>query len=210
MKIRMISILVICLYAGVLFSQDTLQDANKKTSKKEKRERVVDPSRSSLSVCPGGIAFGIISANYEYMVKPKHGLVFRGDYEMVPKTYSDANIEPYGYAFTFNYRYHMQGGMNSLFVGAYSRYRIYRGSGVQESDPFEFKTPDITLGINAGKKWVWKSGFTATFALGYGYMWDKMEIDNPTPEIEESVQVFIDEYDFISPFIGELSIGYSF
>ena len=166
--------------------------------------------KNALSTCPGGVAFGIFSVNYERLLAPNHGLVLRADYEMIPKTYSDAKIESSGYAFIMNYRYHFSGQMNSLFAGVYSRYRTYLGEGSLDGTDFEFTIPDVTVGVNLGRKWVWKSGFTMTAALGYGFSKDWTKVDHTTEGIEKAISSFEKEYKFLSPFLGEFSIGYSF
>jgi hypothetical protein len=166
--------------------------------------------RNAINVCPGGIAFGILSANYERLLKPNHGMVIRADYDIIPKTYSDANIEAWGMAFILNYRYHIGGGLESFYVGAYARYREYKGTGTQEGSAFDFSIPDMTAGINAGKRWIWKSGFTMNLAFGYGFMTSQRNIDPENPYNEAAVNVFEEQYDFMSPFYGEFSIGYAF
>lgn len=177
----------------------------------EKDTTSVTSSRiQALNMCPGGIALGIFSANYERLLKPNHGIVFRADYELVPKTYSDAKIDANGKAFIVNYRYHFSGEMNSLFVGAFSRYRIYKGEGSLESIPFDFSIPEVTIGANAGKRWVWNNGFTMTFALGYGHFMGKTKVDESSPDIDHAIDTFKKEYDFLNGFLGEFSIGYAF
>ncbi|MCB2208271.1 MAG: DUF3575 domain-containing protein [Bacteroidetes bacterium] len=166
--------------------------------------------RNAVNVCPGGIAFGIFSANYERLLKPNHGLVFRADYENIPKAYSDANIEAYGMAFILNYRYHIGGGLESFYAGAYARYRVYNGTGNQEGSIFDFSIPEVTVGLNVGRRWIWKSGFTLNLAFGYGYMESWRNIDTENPYNEAAVNVFEEQYDFMSPFYGEFSIGYAF
>ena len=166
--------------------------------------------RHSLSVCPGGIAFGIFSANYEYLFDDHHGLVARFDYEAVPGTYSDAALESSGFAVVFNYRWHLDPSMESLYIGAYSRFRRFSGSGAIDGTSFDFAIPDVTVGLNVGKKWVWSSGFSLNFALGYGVMSVGRETSIDSPAVDAALDTFEKEYDFISPFLGELSIGYAF
>lgn len=166
--------------------------------------------RSAINMCPGGIAFGIFSINFEYLIKPKHGLVARFDYEAVPKTYTEALIDAYGIGFTLNYRYHFSGEMNSLFLGAYARYRTYIGTGTSEAGEFDFTIPEYTFGLNAGKRWAWNNGLNVTLALGYGFSIINREVE-PSNEYNESmVDNFEDDYNFSGPFYGELSIGYAF
>lgn len=166
--------------------------------------------KHAFNMCPGGIALGIFSVNYEQLIKPNHGLMVRFDYEAIPRTYSDADIESQGFAGIVNYRYHLKGEMNSLFLGAYGRFRVYKGEGNLEGSGFDFSIPETTLGLNAGKRWAWNSGFTMTFALGYGISFQDRKVDNSTPAIESAIDQFEKGYDFIDPFLGEFSIGYTF
>tara|TARA_B100001063_G_scaffold246136_1_gene284111 strand:+ start:53 stop:355 length:303 start_codon:yes stop_codon:yes gene_type:complete len=100
--------------------------------------------------------------------------------------------------------------MNSYFVGAYGRYRQFDGKGKINDTSFDFTMPDVSYGINAGKKWAWKSGFTLTFALGYGFSNEDWSSNPNTNEVNDMVRDFRDDYDFVDPFYGEFSIGYSF
>lgn len=203
--VKKILIFIILLFFAFphLFSQE-------KEQKEKEKCNMENTHKQAINMCPGGIALGIFSANYERLFKEKHGLVLRMDYEIVPKTYSAANINPYGMAVILNYRYHLCGGMKSVFLGAYSRYREYRGKGNLNNTEFKFNKPDLTLGLNLGKRWVWKSGFTITAAFGYGFSIETKKIQANSTEIRQSIKEFEDSYDFINPFYGEISIGYAF
>ncbi len=166
--------------------------------------------KHSISACPVAVVFGIYSINYEYLHNQKHGMVARFDYEAIPKTYTNANIESSGYSFLLNYRYHFNNRMKSFFVGAYARYRQFEGEGMIDDTPFEFTMPDISYGFNAGKKWVWKSGFNLTFALGYGISHEDWDTTPSSGAINGAIRDYRDAYDFIDPFYGEFSIGFSF
>jgi hypothetical protein len=166
--------------------------------------------KHALNVCPIAPVFGIYAINYEYLISPKNGIVARFEYEAVPDTYTDANIESSGKAFTLNYRRHLKEGMNSLFLGAYTRYRKYKGDGELDSEKFDFTLSSYTFGLNAGKRWAWNSGFNIVFSVGYGYSADSREAIPTNEGIEAVLDQLEDEYDFMSPFLGELSIGYAF
>ncbi len=166
--------------------------------------------KNAINVCPGGVFFGIYSANYERLIKPHHGIMGRIDYEHIPKTYSDANINAHGKAVVLNYRYHINGKLESYYAGAFARYSMYKGKGSIDDEQFEFKIPEVTLGLNIGKRWIWNSGITLNLALGYGYMKSGKEIENSSPEAEAAIKVFEKEYDFLSGFLGEFSVGYAF
>lgn len=169
-----------------------------------------EQKRHAINFCPGGIAFGIFSANYEYLVTPKNGFVARVDYEAIPKTYTNANIESNGKALVLNYRRHFSGNMNSFYAGAYTRYRLYNGEGDIDSQTFDFEITDITVGLNIGKRWVFKSGFNINLSFGYGVSFKDKKLSINNEAISNAVNLWEDSYDFIDPFLGEFSIGYSF
>ena len=166
--------------------------------------------RHAINMCPGGIAFGIYAVNYEYMINKNSGIVLRFDYESIPKTYSDAAIETSGIAFILNYRWRWSPDLKSEYLGAFLRYRLYQGSGIIEATNFDFTIPEFTIGLNIGKRWVWKSGFNINLALGYGYSFERKDIQPSNEAIESSIEVFENEYDFINSFLGEFSVGYAF
>jgi hypothetical protein len=166
--------------------------------------------KHAINVCPIAPVFGIYSINYEYLISPQNGIVARFEYEAVPNTYTDANIESSGKAFTLNYRRHLKEGMNSIFLGAYTRYRKYKGDGELDSEKFDYTISSYTLGLNTGKRWAWNSGFNIVFSLGYGYSFDERTAVPTNDGIEDALDQLEEEYDFMSPFFGELSIGYAF
>lgn len=193
----------------ILFSGNASAQSHEKFAKNDS-VRSVKLARNAFNVCPGGIAFGFYSANFEHLFGANHGLVIRGDLETIPKTYSDANIDAGGKAVILNYRYHIGGGLNSFYAGAFARYRHIKGDGTLESGDFDFKLPECTVGLNVGKRWVWKSGLTLNFALGYGYAYDELKVNNSSQEAIDAINVFRDDYAFMNGFLGEFSIGYAF
>ncbi len=164
----------------------------------------------ALNVCPIAPVFGIYALNYEYLFRPKHGILARFEYEDVLKAYTDADIESNGWAFSLNYRRHLSEEMNSLFLGVYARYRIYNGDGTIELEKFDFDLPSFTIGLNGGKRWVWNSGFNITASAGYGISFDDRQTTPSNGSIKSALDQFEKDYDFISPFYGEISIGYAF
>ena len=166
--------------------------------------------KHAINICPIAPIFGFYSINYEYLMSPKHGIIARFDYEDVPKTYTDASIESSGIGFTLNYRRHLSGEMNSLFLGAYTRYRIYKGSGELESEKLDLTLQSFSIGLNAGKRWAWNNGFNIVFSLGYGFDINTSETNPDDGSFDHIVEQFKQEYEFMSPFYGEFSIGYAF
>ncbi|QGY42199.1 DUF3575 domain-containing protein [Maribellus comscasis] len=190
----------------ILFAGNTsAQSHEKKDSEKWK-----SPARTALNVCPGGVAFGFYSANVEHLFGENHGLVLRGDLETIPKTYSDTNIDANGKAVILNYRYHFGGGLNSFYAGAFGRYRKINGDGTLETGKFDFSLPECTVGLNVGKRWIWESGFTINFALGYGYAYDELKVNNSSQAAIDAINVFSNDYAFMNGFLGEFSFGYAF
>lgn len=192
------------LIHGNIFSQNELnQFSSDNISEKS-------TFKHAINICPIAPIFGIYALNYEYLLSPKNGIIFRVEYEDVPKTYTDASIESSGMAYSINYRRHFSGELNSLFIGAFARYRTYKGDGEIEGTKFDFTLPSVTVGLNAGKRWVWNSGFNITASIGYGYSNDNREATPSNSDIELSLDQLEKDYDFISPFYGEISAGYAF
>ena len=77
---------VLTVFAFCVFLTSSLAAQVEKTV--SKTDSIASPNKfkHSINMCPGGIAFGIYSLNYEYMLSPNHGLVGRFDYEAIPKT----------------------------------------------------------------------------------------------------------------------------
>jgi hypothetical protein len=197
-----VTALVICIFlSSHVLAQESASGGNNSQRSQFKH---------AINVCPIAPVFGIYAVNFEYLLSPQNGIVARFEYEAVPKTYTDANIESSGKAFTLNYRRHLKEGMNSMFVGAYGRFRKYKGDGELESAKFDFTMSSYTFGLNTGKRWIWNSGFNIAFSVGYGYSFDSREAIPTNEGIESALNQLEDEYDFMSPLLGELSIGYAF
>ena len=198
-------ILILCIFLiSNLFAQQ------KDTPSTTDSSSYVKEINQAVNFCPGGIIFGIYAINYEYLVNRNHGLVARFDYENVSETLSEDTMEADGYAFTFNYRWHFSGAMESFYIGSYARYKYYKGDATDGATKFDFTLQEYTLGLNAGKRWVWNSGFNINCAFGYGVSKLDKETDPTSPSIEAKLGEFIDNYTFIDPFYGEISIGYAF
>ena len=194
---------------SVMFAGYASAQSHGNNTKKDS-ERWISPAKTAVNVCPGGIAVGFYSANVEHLFGENHGLVLRGDLETIPKTYSDANIDANGKAVILNYRYHIGGGLNSFYAGAFGRYRKIKGDGTLDTGDFNFSLPECTVGLNVGKRWIWKSGFTMNITLGYGYAYDELRVSNSSQEALDAIDVFRDDYAFMNGFLGEFSIGYAF
>jgi len=150
---------------------------------------------------------GVYSLNYERLIKPKHGLVARFDFENISVKYSGDKFDATGLGFILNYRRHFSPSLKSFYVGSFARYRIYDGTGEDDHDDFDFDITEFTIGLNAGKRWVWSSGFNINFMLGYGVAFTDTQVDE---SYDDAYNKFTDKYSFEGPMLGELSIGYAF
>jgi hypothetical protein len=200
--------LAFCLSSILLSVNVFAQNQNESFSSDDMSRR--SGFKHAINICPIAPIFGVYALNYEYLFSPKNGMLVRVEYEDVPKSYTEANIETSGIAFSINYRRHFSNEMNSIFVGAFARYRNYDGFGEIESEKFDFTLPSVTFGLNAGKRWVWNSGFNLTFSIGYGYQEEFREVSPTNPLNESLLDQLEEEYDFMTPMYAELSAGYAF
>jgi hypothetical protein len=85
-----------------------------------------------------------------------------------------------------------------------------RKTGVSGEDgpvEFDFDITEFTIGLNAGKRWVWSSGFNINFMLGYGVAFTDTDVES---SFESAYDKFTDKYSFEGPMLGEFSIGWAF
>lgn len=164
----------------------------------------------AINACPGGLVVGAVSFNYEYLYHDYHGLVIRADYDDVPDRYTDAEMESSGKGFALTYRYHFSGAMESFYIGPYYRYRLYSGQGNSQGTPFDFDITEQTIGLSAGKRWVWQNGLNLNLSLGYGVSSLDKKADVSSASIDRALDDFESDYDGLTPFMGEFSVGYAF
>jgi len=202
MKIKYVIVLWFCLLIASMLNAEE----GTKLSQNEKDLRVLE-FKQSINSCPGGLIFGVYSINYERMLRPKHGLVARFDFENISEKYSGDKFEATGLGFIANYRRHFKPSMHSFYLGTYARYRVYDGTGEDGADEFDFDIKEFTVGLNAGKRWIWSSGFNINFMLGYGVAFTETGVED---SFDEAYDKFTDKYSFEGPMLGEFSIGWAF
>ena len=168
-----------------------------------------DTKTYALNICPLAIpVYNLYAVNFEFFVAPRHGLNIRLDYAPI----SDNGIDVTDYAMNLNYRWHFSKSMDSIFVGAYSRYRINTGSGTTSGTNYDYDTTELTVGLSAGKRWVWKNGFNVVMLAGYGFSHYEENVSHRNAAVDSAIDTFKDDNDlfFDNPFYGEFSIGYAF
>ena len=168
-----------------------------------------DTKTYALNFCPLGVpAYNLYAVNFEIFVAPQHGFNMRLDYAPM----SDNDIDITDKAMILNYRWYVGASLDSIFVGAYTRYRINSGTGSTAVTSFDYDSTELTVGLNAGKRWVWKNGFNIVILAGYGFSDFKETISQQNEVINQALDAFKDDNNlfFDNPFYGEFSIGYAF
>lgn len=152
------------------------------------KESPIPAYKHSVNICSVALIFGMFAVNYEYLVEQRHGFMARFDYSS--KLISDLSMEAESIDFMLNYRWHLSEGFDSVFLGIYARNRAYK----EENAKFDFKIDEVFVGLNAGKKWIWNSGFSIAIGAGYGL----------------SQKTFKEKVDHEEALYGEISTGYAF
>ena len=148
--------------------------------------------------------------NYEYVLQQRHGLAARVEYNPMSGSGID---EAAGLAAVLDYRWHVSPALESFFIGPYARYRHVDGSGAVAGTAFDFRVPEVNIGLNAGYRWIHEAtGINIVIAFGYGHSWVSEEISPNRNDINSTFSQFKKDNDTYldAPFYGEFSIGYSF
>ena len=168
-----------------------------------------DTKTYALNFCPLGVpVYNLYAVNFEYFVVPQHGFNIRLDYAPL----SDNDIDITDKAMILNYRWYASGSLDSIFAGAYARYRINTGAGSISDTRFDYDSREQTIGFNVGKRWVWKNGFNIVVLAGYGFSHYKETVTPSNTAVVSALDAFKDDNSlfFDNPFYGEFSIGYAF
>ena len=157
----------------------------------------------AIQTGPIGLAMGNYGANYELIVKQKHGIVLGGS------VYSGQGDD--GYNMNFQYRKHKMSEKGSSFWGIFFKYSDinsefdWKEKGKKEN--FKFSSESFVLGPYWGKRWIWKSGFCVLYNFGYGINDTTFEWKDKIPEHRKLIEGL---HKFFSGFQAELSIGFYF
>ena len=165
----------------------------------------------AINICAAAIPLmHMYVINYEYLYHEHHGLAARLEYNPMSGSGID---DATGIAVVLDYRWHFSPELESFFVGPYIRYRYVDGSGTDAGTKFDFKVPEVNLGVNAGYRWIHDAtGINVVLAFGYGYSWVTEEITPTNDNIKSIFNKFKKDNDTFldAPFYGEFSIGYAF
>lgn len=171
-----------------------------------------DNDKHSINIRPLPFLNRTVGINYEYLVAPKHGIVFDTKYRLPGADLS-------GYSAGLSWRNHTKGGMGSFFWGVFTTYsHVGSEAEVTINDvttdyPFEINA--LKVGLNLGKRFLIEdSGFNFTLRGGYGYpilydfSWTTLgepdEVPNEVDQLINGVGKILSGFDL------ELSFGYSF
>ena len=170
-----------------------------------------NPPNQAVNICAVAIpVMNMYVINYEYLYNERHGLAARLEYNPMSGSGID---DATGFAAVLDYRWHLYPKLDSFFAGPYARYRYVDGSGHAAGTTFNFKVPEVNIGLNVGYRWIHDAtGINVVFAFGYGYSWVTEKITPTNDNIESTFKNFKNDNDAFldAPFYGEFSIGYAF
>jgi hypothetical protein len=172
-----------------------------------------DDRRQAINIC--AVAMPVMNmyvVNYEYLYHERHGMAAR--IEFVPNL-EGADTKGNAWGAVLDYRWHFSPKLNGFFVGPYVRYRYSYGSGTSGGTDYDFKVPEIHVGINGGFRWVTKIGINLVFAYGYGYSFSNEELSPSNSEVNSTFNSFKNAEGrnnvmLDAPYYAEFSIGYAF
>ena len=166
--------------------------------------------RHSLQFNIAGLAFERYGIAYELRMTPRHALLVQGGGSFPVIT------EEKEYGFGLHYKYFFRPARDVRFLWLFKP--VYRNTfadlnvrymnldGIHNEAEWLYESYYIGAGV--GQTWVWKSGFTISYWLGYGppvgsdYKWK-----NTVPEGGDS---WARTYNYSSGLDFGLSLGYSF
>jgi hypothetical protein len=166
--------------------------------------------RHSFQFNMAGLVFERYGIAYELRMTPRHALFFQGGGSL------PVICEEVEYGFGLHYKYFLQPVSDPkflwLFKSAYRNtfldlnVRYMNLDGIHEGAEYLYES--FFTGAGIGQTWVWKSGFTISYWLGYGppvgseYKWK-----NTVPADGDS---WAKTYKYSSGLDFGLSFGYSF
>jgi len=169
--------------------------------------------KQAINICALAIPLmNMYVVNYEYLYHERNGLATRIEY--VPNL-EGADTEGTALAAVIDYRWHFSPKLNGFFAGPYVRYRYSYGSGTAKGTAYDFKFPEMNVGINGGFRWVSKIGFNVVFAWGYGYSFGSEKLTPSNIDVISTFNTFKNAEGrnnmiLDAPFNAEFSIGYAF
>ncbi len=166
--------------------------------------------RNSFQLNIAGLAFERYGVAYELRITPQHALFVQGGGSF-PGISED---EEYG--FGIHYKYFLEPVSSAKFLGLFEaayrntfldfNVRYMNLDGIQDDAQFQFES--FFIGPEIGQTYVWNSGFTISYWLGYGppvgadFKW--------TDEVPTDGDSWAKGYKYASGLDFGLSIGYSF
>ena len=120
----------------------------------------------TLQVNPLGPLLGSYAIDYELLLGQKHGVSL----DLLYATGKDLGGNKLdGHGFTLSYRRHLQGRMESNFVGLFFRRSELDGDLKGDDERFSYHYRSLAIGPLYGERHIWKNGMCWTWKIGYGY-----------------------------------------
>ena len=174
---------------------------------------------TAVNLFPVGALFGTYGGNFEILLGQTHGLVIEGSAVNRSARLDLLGDSTYGWNAGFQYRWHLSGAMESVFVGVFATYSSYRGQvmdkiGLTMPLTYDYSTQISLVGLHVGKRWVWSNGINFVARIGFGYRFaQRSEAQHPPSDREQSFFYIIFgglSTFFVQSMDVELSIGYAF
>ncbi|KMQ49363.1 hypothetical protein CHISP_3725 [Chitinispirillum alkaliphilum] len=204
MSRKLITLIVFALTIS-LYSQDmTIENKEHSLSGIEDR---ISAYEKAVQIYAFGLLVQNLAVNYEILLQNRHGLLFEGNYQLRDNSF--------GVGFHYRNHYHTRSnhrGLNSPFWGPYIVYGQLSGDAFEEEnfsrDDFTFELKTVKLGLNWGRRWVWNSGFSLVFRIGYGIpVYSEYQWFPHNPKRIEDLERLLDIFTGID---GEFTIGWAF
>ncbi|MFC1585804.1 hypothetical protein ACFL5V_09685 [Fibrobacterota bacterium] len=178
----------------------------------QEADSLVMSRKMSLCINPLGPLGGGYGGNMEFLISPHNAVLAEGAFFSGWSAFEFMG-ETRGHAAGIHYRYHWQPGLPTSFSGFFIKQtRQTAKSAVVEKGEKKDMRSEIHLvhaGVNAGKKWIRKSGFTLCFRGGYGIGYTDIVID--APEVDKDVLDILKPFMYLTSGIDlELTAGWSF
>ncbi len=160
--------------------------------------------RFGIQFFPVGLATESYGAGAEFIMNQNHGLVLGG-------SISPGN-EYEDYHMNAQYRKYKISGTDASFWGIFVNYTDIKKDEIEweekgKKEKFKLSSRSLAIGPFWGKRWIWKSGFSLQYNIGYGLNITTFDWKDKEPEKKNLIEGITK---FVNGFQASFSIGYYF
>jgi hypothetical protein len=163
----------------------------------------------SIALNPLGVLTGAVGTNFEYLVNHNKSVLIEGVY-FTGKTIAEFLGINEGLEGSIHFRHRLQPGLNSSFVGVFLRYAdLETLSHPKEDQDIITKSTLTHVGLNYGRKWIFKNGFDFRYRIGFGF--GQTDVDVTGVNVEQDViDITRSVTKIFAGLDAELGFGYCF